>query len=1167
MVNYINQVEGKKFLEMSGDADFQKDLVRFFSGGRYRLSADEMKERGAEGLANDFVEHMRYQASNEVSALKDLQYVQDKENTDQRGLESFGRLMTAWDKSEGAGTGFIEGVADYGGATITSPSTAVTVLTGGFGIGSKLFAKAAGKATQLAIRQQIAELVKKGVAKESIQKTIKKTLSSEGIKAAARTGVVEGALGTGMAAAQGETREEVIEDFKYTNTDLVKDAAISTALGTTIGGAVGVYNQKVNNKVIDSLLSIELKGNNKRKAARKAAKETIDTNLKSKDKKIKKNARESADRSVQIAIDLIKRNRVDLFDKKKDAIPVDLVKEGDLIKKQILKSDSDRMLTTGLSMDTVRGITAATIDINNLKKLNRETNERITTAVARYISNASPAQFKTRFKDIETIRKNYGLSKEDMSLIYLSDLSEAGRILNQASQISKATANANKLDKVMVDVETLSQKNLSSFNDIRAKEIIDEAIQSKNGIPGTLLNMAKEVDAARIAFMTSQIGTTSANAVTSMGNTILDIADQFWKGFLTGEVVQRGWLGGVFSNLRGMTYSQDEARVLRQMMFTEQPIEYQNLFHDVQRVEVMTGSNSLLGRLSRKVNVVNTAVDGVFKQSMLYAGVDRRLRQKGSSFRKFIEEGKTLDELDPGLIKDAMEDANRFTFQQTYTGDKSMYGRGVRGLVKAHREVPFFVSGIMGIPFPRYIANHLEYINDYTPIGIFTGGLSGLDSALHKGVKYKTTQDRIARQMTGAALLMGGVYLASQKKGELDYGQIALESGGALETGRVAGPFAAHLLLGDLIYRWYNDMPIGNMGEDALEVAAGMGDLGFDVSLAKNVIDSMKQGKFNEAAEKQLGNIFSTFTYPATIARDIQGQINIESAASPYTKSITPGLEDNVDIVGERNFLGDILNSELLVNQSTRFLPDLDFIQISQTFNGKNDVPLYDGFNKRPVGGYNPLTRQMGFREDPELNGLEKELNVLKLEKYKLYNSSKIKNPTIDWSVRFRLSKTIADEFEGWRKKPLGGGEEMAAFAGRSYDELDFKMKKIALTAFVNQRIEERRKEVEESFVDLLNNSPKAALGYIRNEYIRKELEIEKQSGIDDIYNKATVLLNKRDDEGKLYKTAADYLGDSIDIVDPEEGEIKRRQDIMFAAEKYKEGKTSSIVPEVNVYD
>ena len=438
---------------------------------------------------------------------------------------------------------------------------------------------------------------------------------------------------------------------------------------------------------------------------------------------------------------------------------------------------------------------------------------------------------------------------------------------------------------------------------------------------------------------------------------------------------------------------------------------------------------------------------------------------------------------------------------------------------------------------------------------------------MYKGVKYKTTQDRVARQMTGAALLMGGVYLASEKKGELDYGQIGLESGGALETGRVAGPFAAHLLLGDLVYRWYNDMPIGNMGEDALEVAAGMGDLGFDVSLARNVYDSLSQGQFTDAAEKQIGNIFSTFTYPATIARDIQGQINIESAASPYTKSITPGLENQKDMVGERNFLGDILNSELLVNQSTRFLPDLDFIQLSQTFNGKNDIPLYDGFNKRPVGGVNPLTRQMGFREDPELNGLEKELNVLKLEKYKLYNSTKVKNPTVDWAVRYRLSKTMPEIFEAWRKIPLAGDKDdksLAAFAGRSYDELDFRMKKVALTGFVNSQIEANRKFVEEKFVDLLNKSPKVALGFIRNQYMIKELELQKKSGIEDLYDQATIILNKRDDEGKLYKTAADYLGVSDGLVGAD-GEIRRRQDIMKAAEEYEEGSANSSTPNVDM--
>ena len=195
------------------------------------------------------------------------------------------------------------------------------------------------------------------------------------------------------------------------------------------------------------------------------------------------------DRSVQIAKDLIYRE-------KKDTLPEALVKEGDLIKKEIINSDSDRMLTTGLSMDSIRGITAATLDIAD--KIPIEKGERITSAVARYLSKATPAQFKKRFGELDSIRKKYGLSKEDMSLIYLSDLSEAGRILNQASQLSKA-ADATKLDEVMLNIEVLSQKGASSFNDIRAKEIIDQAIESKNGLPGTLLNMAKEVDAARIA--------------------------------------------------------------------------------------------------------------------------------------------------------------------------------------------------------------------------------------------------------------------------------------------------------------------------------------------------------------------------------------------------------------------------------------------------------------------------------------------------------------------------------------------------------------------------------------------------------------------------------------------------------------------------------------------
>lgn len=1147
MSNYIEQAEGKTFLELSNDDDFKKDLVRFFSGGRYRLSKEEIKERGFEGLANDFVEHMRYQSTNEATALKDLQFVQDKKNVDPRALESFGNLMNAYDRSEGGGTGFVEGAVDYIGAVATSPSTAITIGTGGWGIGSKLFGRAAGKATQMTIRKTIDEMVKKGMSKKAINEAVKKSVVAEGLKGAGRSAAFEGAIGAGMGYATGETREEVIEDYEYGTKDIVADAVIGATIGGAVGGGAAAFGAREKNKAIEVLTTMSKKEETARKKARTAANKTIKENLRT------AAGKEARERSLAVAETLMSRE--------KDKLPVDLVKEGDLIKKELVTGSDDRMITNTLSLDTLRGITAATIELR--KEVKPRKNERITSAVSRFIREAGdePKKLKDRVKKINKIRDTYGLSSEELSYVYLSDLSQAGKTLNEASQIQRALQRE-QLDTVMTDLESLARAGVTSYQDNVAQDIISDAINNKGGVPGTLLNMAKEADAARIAFMTSQVGTTAANATTSAFNTVLDITDNFWKAFLPGQPVQKGWMGSVFANVRGMTISKNEAIVLREMMLKDQPLAYQNLFHDVQRAEVVSNSNSGLAKLSRFVNTLNTGVDGIFKQSMLYAGVDRRLRQQGTTFGEFIQSAKNLDDLPPGLLQDAMEDANRFTFQQTYVGDKSKFGAGVRTVVKAHREMPFLVSGGLGIPFPRYIANHLEYINDYTPIGLATGGLTELESKLYKGTNYKTWQDRTARQISGAAMLMGGTYLAAQKQGELDYGELKTKTGGSIETGRVAGPFAAHLLLGDLLYRWYNGMPIGNMGEDALEVALGMGDLGFDLSVAKNAADSISAGEFTEPFEKQLGNILSTFTYPATIARDMKGQISIESAPTPYTRPITPDSEEEEkpSMFGERNFLADIMKSELMFNQAVRFLPDLDFTQYTQSFNGRTDVPLYDGFNQRPVGMINPITKQMGFQENPELNGLEKELNVLKLEKYQLFNSRSVPNPAVHWAVSFRMSKTMAAKFDVWRKEvKLGNAIGDKVYGDRTYDELgdDYRLREKAVREFVRQEVADNKKFVESKFNDLMDRSPRQAVGYIRNLYPLLEKQLQSSTNVKDIYDRAVQVMDLEKPDGTKYKDAGEYLGDADTIGE----EIKRRKSIMNNAKMLDEG-SNKVVPE-----
>lgn len=103
MVEYLNKATDGVFLDLVEDEDFKKDLVRFFTGGRYTYSLEDFKDKGAKGLAEDFVEHMRGHDWNEVTAAKDLNYAKNKD-VDVSGKQAFGRLIQAWDSSDKAGT-------------------------------------------------------------------------------------------------------------------------------------------------------------------------------------------------------------------------------------------------------------------------------------------------------------------------------------------------------------------------------------------------------------------------------------------------------------------------------------------------------------------------------------------------------------------------------------------------------------------------------------------------------------------------------------------------------------------------------------------------------------------------------------------------------------------------------------------------------------------------------------------------------------------------------------------------------------------------------------------------------------------------------------------------------------------------------------------------------
>ena len=91
MADYINRAEDNYFTDLIDDETFGEDLKKFFTGGRYNYSEKEIEEKGVEGLANDFAEHMRYQSTNETTAVKDLLYVQRDFETNEKIPAAEGR--------------------------------------------------------------------------------------------------------------------------------------------------------------------------------------------------------------------------------------------------------------------------------------------------------------------------------------------------------------------------------------------------------------------------------------------------------------------------------------------------------------------------------------------------------------------------------------------------------------------------------------------------------------------------------------------------------------------------------------------------------------------------------------------------------------------------------------------------------------------------------------------------------------------------------------------------------------------------------------------------------------------------------------------------------------------------------------------------------------------
>jgi len=1147
--DYVQNVEGMSFMDLKDDSQFQTDLLYFFNGNRYNYSKDELVELGPEGLAEKFVEHMRFQDTNEATAIKDLYYAKDNRNNSTQELAAFGRLMSAWDGSEDAGTSLGTAVGDYAAGILSAPSTWTSLVALPFTLGagtvaSQLAKQTAKKGVQLQLRKVLSSVI----AKKTAAEVLKKNVTATTLKGVAAGAVVEGALGYGQIETQEATRDQVIENYVGKSAgDKALAVGFQSAFGGTLAGFGSWMNVKQANKAIDTLLGQQEIIDSRQTAGAINAVTALKSKLKN----------PQADKRMQDVLTRIVK-MTNMLEKK--AIPTDgkaldptRVAEGNKILTEIFAKEPKTNIIGGLSGKTIQGITAAASDI--VDKLDISPDERISSAIARALSKPSSDPTSITTGEMTDILNKYAITREEFSNVFLAELSEAGRTLGQAAQVSKAFKKSEKLEaqKLLNDITVMGKVGVSTIDDILAQQTVDAA--SKSNVGTMLYKGLQEVDAARIAFMTSQLATTARNVGFSVARLGVDFSDQVFKTILSAGTVSIGKLIGketvpytparnTFSMLRGMTTDKNMALVSRVMLEADMPAVYKKLFRDTTRVEVATGADNWLAKTSRAVNIANSATDHVFKQAAFYASIDRQLAELadprlGYNFKEFAESGRTFLDLDAilgdgkgsALLDRAGRDALDFTFQKGYENSDTIFGQGANFVINLNRKLPFFVSGLGGMPFPRYVANHMEFIHDYMPI---IGTAKGLAEGTAKLVydpkflfsKDKGQMERWSKQLTGASMLLGAYHLRASQGGETGFSDFKYsENGDVSKMAPILGAFNGHMLVADAIYRYNNDLPLpsgGKLLSDSLEVLTGMNTLGFNTGLVEALYASFQKGEYTDVAKRKLADVISTGTYPLAVAKDFLGQYDPEKSYTWY----------NPDVQGDGNIFTELQTWGEFKSRVSKNIPQYDWLNHARNLNSADSLPRYSPFNSRPIGTVNPAMKQIIGIDVRKQSSIQKEIARLNLREWDLYRNSTVPNPTTRYVIEKRLSSSLNESWLRHRDTPLSNYE------GKTYDELATNQQQAEFTRFIKKEIQEVAKSTDEDWKTYSAAAPKSAAGYIRNMFM-----IQGKQDIDGEprYDVAAQLV-----PGGEFNTAEEYLSESISLTD----EIKRRQFLMLLADR-----------------
>ena len=741
--------------DLLNDQEFLNDAYAYLQA-RTGKNVTDKQER-----IDELMELMRVSQVNEISSIQNLTHVKSE---DDRGKALMGKMFLAYDKFEGSNNpltaGFWDKVLDYGEGLVTSPATIgaslLAVPTLGGSLAVRGGAQAGIQATNLAVRQ----LVKSGVGK---------FVRQQAIRSGKRAAAVEAPLGALTMGTEAATRRETGRK-EFEDIDVLEETLLGGAIGAGAGGLLGAAGGAIAAKTrgfkglqkLDEYFTAKedrvKKGIVKREEYLKAHPEDEEIIDEYVAKMMAKTGKSPLDPEVTEAGRKQKRELIPWISKlpEKPRVGIEgllpagerVVREGAVfsLTPEVMKNASAAALEM-IRKDLIsKGLSGE--ELTKKLKTTRIT-EVLHTALKKTVDgdyvpvprSADDTVGLSPWDEMFVVMREYGLSPKEFSQIYMAEVSDAARILQQQRAVSSQMEGilSHWGGKVEGDViskfETMSDqlqflrehqhKIISSDRMARELDIPEEYIENMNIFrnmvqrhsPDRYLRdgwrILKDMDKARLGLMTIQPATTIRNTVNGTARLAVFALDNLFHGAITGDVRRIKAVPRTLTTMLDPT----EAQILKILFSEEMPETAAKLYRQMADIEAATlpsGKPSKMIQVSRWLNGVNTLSDNAFKRAIFFSELSTRVGKSKLMDAMRRGEFTEIPDIDTH-ISEAMNEALSFTYQRGFKsrGQGGGFWESVgHGFLKK-----FSNPGLsLLVPFPRFTANAIEFVYKHAPL-------------------------------------------------------------------------------------------------------------------------------------------------------------------------------------------------------------------------------------------------------------------------------------------------------------------------------------------------------------------------------------------------------------------------------------------------------------------